>query len=281
MKSIIPALSLLAVLSFGYTSGPALAAGSQPKAAKTEKTLRTCTGTLISADQQERTVTVKRFLFSRTFNLGDGCTVSVPEKPDARPADLRRGEWVTVAYRQINGVPVALKVEQSLETLTGAITAIDAEHRTLKLDQGAFTRSYTLAGDCKVRLRDGDGGQLDDLQVGHHVTVAFARASGPKIVRRIEQTSAEFNGRLTAIDLSDRTVKLRVLLGEKKFSVGGDCKIVVDGAFASLDKLDLDRPATVNYDEVDGIYIANRISQAVGAVAGSPAGEQELVGTAP
>ena len=47
--------------------------------------------------------------------------------------------------------------------------------------------------------------------------------------REIAQTSATFTGKLTAIDLGQKTLKARSLLDTKKFNVGDDCAIVANG----------------------------------------------------
>lgn len=242
-------------------------AGSVARADVSEKKneaaapLRTGAGTLESVNEKDRTITLKRAFFKKTFNLGDNCVIAAPEKPRASLQDLQHGEWTTVEYREVEKVPVAAKVKQSLATVSGSITAIDRDKRLLKVDTGMFVRNYAVAGDCKVRLHDGESGRLGDLQIGQHVTVAWAKAEGTDIARRIEQTGTTFTGRVTAIDLSMKTVKVKALLGEKKFHIGGDCKVVVGSRIAPLEKLNVGQAATVSYTVVDGVMIAQRVAQ--------------------
>ena len=56
----------------------------------------TWTGTLTSVNKQKGTLTGKHWLFTKTFNLGDNCTVVALDKQEGALSDLRPGEKVRI-----------------------------------------------------------------------------------------------------------------------------------------------------------------------------------------
>jgi hypothetical protein len=107
---------------------------------------------------------------------------------------------------------------------------------------------------------------LADVQPGHHVTVTYEIPNNTPTARDIVQTSALFTGTLTAIDLTDRTVKSQAVFGSKTFHVADGCVIALKGEpEAELRDLKPGDRLTFSYDEVNGVNIANRIADATGS----------------
>jgi hypothetical protein len=126
-----------------------------------------------------------------------------------------------------------------------------------------FHKTFSLPADCKVVLRDDRNGSLEDVKVGHHVTVVYELPGHSPVARAIEQTSATFVGTLNAIDASARTVKAKQLIGDKKFNLADNCEIVVNGKpGGSLSDLRLGQKLALSYDEIDGVNVATRIAPA-------------------
>jgi hypothetical protein len=112
-------------------------------------------------------------------------------------------------------------------------------------------------------LRDDRNGSLEDVKVGHQVTVVYELPGHSPVARAIEQTSATFVGTLNAIDASARTVKAKQLIGDKKFNLADNCEIVVNGKpGGSLSDLRLGQKLALSYDEIDGVNVATRIAPA-------------------
>src|SRR5690242_14193990 len=80
----------------------AIAAG-----AESEKVWR---GTLIAVDTQDKTVTAKKWYITRTFNVGDNCTIAALNKKDASLSDLSPGEKVRIRYQESQGVLLADRI---------------------------------------------------------------------------------------------------------------------------------------------------------------------------
>jgi hypothetical protein len=68
---------------------------------------------------------------------------------------------------------------------------------------------------------------------------------------------------LTAIDLDQKTMKAKAMFATKKFNVGNDCAVVVNGKpDGKLTDLRPGESLTFSYDEVNGVNVVNRIAPA-------------------
>lgn len=223
------------------------------------------TGMIVSVDPKELTLEAKGFLLSKRFNLGAACSYAALDKASATAADLRPGEKVAIRYQDANGVLVADRVEQLPMRYEGMVKAVDPGAHTLTLHLRGRDESFQIANDCGVELRDDKSGTLVDVQAGDHVTVTYEKPGGKLTARQIAQTSLEFTGTLTAIDLGDKTVKAKSAFASKKFNVGDDCAIVVNGKPAGrLGDLKPNDRLVFNYDEINGVNVVNRIAPAEG-----------------
>jgi hypothetical protein len=101
------------------------------------------------------------------------------------------------------------------------------------------------------------------VKAGHWVTVLYELPDNKPTARRIDQTSATFTGTLTAIDLTDRTMKAKHTVGSKKFNLASNCAIVLnDKIDGQLRDLKPGETLTFSYDEVNGVNVVNRIARA-------------------
>jgi hypothetical protein len=112
-------------------------------------------------------------------------------------------------------------------------------------------------------LRGGKSGTLADIAVGNHVTVTYETPNDKLTARQIAQTSALFTGSLTAIDLTEQTVKAKAMFGSKKFHLADSCAVVINGRpEGKLSDLKLGDKFAFSYDDVNGVNIVNRIGTA-------------------
>jgi hypothetical protein len=247
----------LAVL-FGISAG---SAGADEQTAVKQKE-KTYSGIIASVDAKEKIVKMKGTLFTRTFNIADNCEFALSGNKNAALDDLRAGQSVSVQYKDAAGVLVANRFAQEEMRYSGTVQAIDRNLHTLKLSRGALHKTFELPGDCKVVLRDDKSGSLQDVKVGHQVTVVYELPGGSPTAREIEQTSAMYVGTLDAIDASMRTVKAKHFVGDRKFSLADNCKIIVNGKpDGKLNDLRLGQKLVLSYEDVDGVNVANRIAQ--------------------
>lgn len=235
------------------------------------------TGMVTAVDPQARVVEVKGWAMmpAKKFELGDNCTYQMTEKNAGTIGDLRAGEKVRVNYQDVHGVLIATGVTQEPMRFEGMVSAIDLNQHTLTLHRTGYNRKMQLPADCSIVLRDGRSGTLADIKIGDHVTATYEEPKGDTMARQIAETSIEFTGTLTAIDLNDRTVKAQSGFATKKFNLSDDCTIVIngrtDGKLADLKPNDR---LKFSYDEVDGVNVVNRIGLAgvpADAVAAAPA----------
>ena len=218
-------------------------------------------GTITAVDAKNRTVRVRGFLVSKTMRLGDHCLVSVGDKKEAGLSDLHPGQKVHITYKSAEGVLVATRIAQQPLRYRGAVVAIDPRNNTLTVEHGRLRKTFALARDCKFIVKDGGEGKREDVQIGHKVTVVYETPDNQPIARRIEQMSSTLVADLSAVDLTERTVKAKQLLGNKTLVLADDCKIVLKGKpDASLNDLRLGQTYGFSFNEVDGVNVVNRIA---------------------
>lgn len=217
-------------------------------------------GTVTAVNPTERTLSVKGFLFSKEFNTSDACKVTLEDRPEANLEALQPGHKVDVRYRDVAGVLVAGEIIQHNQVFKGHLTAIDPGRRTLIVKGSAGTRDFTAAADCSVLLHDERVGTLENLQVGHTVSVAYDPADGGWAAHKIEQRAELFVGTIQAIDAETRTVKAKSFMSEKKFNLGDGCLIVAGGSTeGKLRDLRIGDRVAFSYENVNGVLVANRV----------------------
>lgn len=242
----------LAVLTTAaFTAAADEAATMQPQQIKA----KTYTGMVKTVDAQNRAVTVTKVLGSKRFNLGDSCVFDLVDKNASSINGVRAGQKVTLMYQNANGVLVADRLTQEPLLHKGAVKAIDTERHTLTVG----SKTYQIAGDCSVVLRDNKAGTATDVKPGHLVTVLHEDPAGIATARQIAQTSETFKGSLTAIDLSDRTIKAKATFGSKQFQVANNCTILLGGKPAEMSNLKPGDKLEFSYDEIDGVNVVTRI----------------------
>jgi len=220
-------------------------------------------GTINAVDANQRAVKVKHLLLSRDFNLANDCAIAVGNKTQANMADLKPGMEVDVCYTDADGVRVATRIEQQKVSRTGSIQAMDTRNRMLTLDQGAFTKHFRIGDDCRYVMNDNKTGTLNDLKVGQRVTISCVKNGDVLEALKIEQPHATFVGTLNAIDADAATVKAKHLLSNQRFSLGDDCRIVINGKpEGKLRDLRLGEKVAIDYRDVNGVYVATRIAPA-------------------
>jgi Cu/Ag efflux protein CusF len=236
---------------------------SADQTATTAKHEKSYTGTVVSVYPGEHQFKVKGWFLSKEFNLSDNCAFAFVNKSADTVNGLRPGQKVKVSYQDASGVLVADRVEQEPLRYVGMVKAIDPKTHKLTLHHYAMDKTFDIAGDCKVMLRDDRTGSLADVKPGNQVTVIYEIPGDTPTARRIDQTSASFTGRLTAIDLTDRTIKAKHLLGSKKFNLADDCAIVLNGKIdGRMRDLKPGDSLVFSYNDVNGVNVVNRIARA-------------------
>jgi hypothetical protein len=249
---------LTASVAFRSSADDAAPATVSPPPVPSEKTR---TGTVISVDPKDHTLGIKEWTsWRKDFNLGDTCVYALLDKPAGTINDLRPGEKVMVSYQDVHGVLIADQVKQIPMEFEGTVLAINPANHHLTVHWKARDKQLQIADDCNVVLLHQTPGQLDSIRPGDHVTVTYELPDGVPTARQIAQTSLEFTGTLTAIDLGEKTVKARAAFDTRKFNVADDCTVVINGRTdGQLSDLRPNDRLTFSYDEIHGVNVVNRI----------------------
>jgi Cu/Ag efflux protein CusF len=223
---------------------------------------KTYKGTVLSVDPEEQTVAIKGILLSKTFNAAPTCAVSLEDKPEATLEHLRPGHKVEVHYQKVRGVLVASQIVQHNQVIEGYITAIDPGERTLAVKDSGGTKKLTVAEQHSVMLKDNKVGTLENLKVGHRVSVAYHAADGVWTTHKIVQNAESFVGTIQAIDAGARTVRARSYLKEQKFNLADRCQIIVDDKTnGELRDLRIGDRVEFSYENANGILVVTRIGR--------------------
>lgn len=235
--------------------------------ATTAKPDKTYTGTIVSVDSKEHLLDVRGFPFSsKKFNLGDTCAYTIVGQDTGAIGDLRPGQKVTVGYQNAHGVLVADRVTQQPMRDEGMVKAIDPATQTLTLHLGVMDKTFQLPANCEVTLRGDKSGTVADIRPGNHVLITYEVPNGKPTAREIAQTSESFTGDLTAIDLDQRTIKAKAMFTTRKFDLGDDCAIVINGKpNGKLTDLRPGESLSFSYDNINGVNVVNRIAPANGS----------------
>jgi Cu/Ag efflux protein CusF len=255
MRTIAAASVTTLLLAF---SGRAYGDAASPEKYQTFK------GTVVKVNDKERTMTARGFWLcsTKTFNVGENCKVLIGDKKkEATLKDLAPGNRVEVHYTSVGGVNVASQIAERYRHYTGHIVAIDPSGQNLTIKRGTYEKPFVLASDCHVLLNDKEGA-MNDLKVGHKVTVAYASEGDRNLAHKIAQSSLSFVGTLEAIDSDTRTLKAEHVFTDRKFHLADDCPIVINGqAGGRLSDLRIGDQVMFSYENVDGVLVANRVAR--------------------
>lgn len=260
----------MAVSLSALTATATFRASADQTATAAKPVEKSYTGMVKIVNLNERTLDMQEFLWTKDFNLGSVCNFTLPDGSAGTLNDLKPGEKVTVHYQDANDVLVADSIAQQAMTYEGMVKAIDPAKHTMTIHLRVLDKQFQLPDACKIVLQDDRSGTLNDIQPGNHVTVTYMTPNGTLTAAQIAQTSSEFTGTLTAINLNKRTVEAQSMFTSRKFSLADDCAIVIngkpDGKLADLrpeEKLDF------SYNDIDGVNVVNRIAPARSAQAES------------
>ena len=221
-------------------------------------------GTVKQVNATDKTITVKNFWGTRTFDLSDACSVTLEDSPNGGLKALKPGHRVNVQFVNHAGVRIAREINQENLAFTGHISSLDATNKTFRVKAAMIDRNFSVAPDCKVIFRDGKSRDFTELKIGHRVTVKYLTPEDVHLARTIEQKSLEYAGRVDAIDARTDTVKAGSLVANRTFRLADNCQIIVAGqAGGELKNLRIGDRVTFHYEDVDGILVANRLELAV------------------
>jgi Domain of unknown function (DUF5666) len=246
---------------------PMCAKAKEPVTAKAND--ETWTGTVTTVNDQSRTLTGKDWMFSKTFYLGDHCTIATLDNHKAALNALRPGEKVKVQYRNAEGVLVAERIAERPLHYTGTVQRINQTGNQLTMEEKPLYKpfhapdSFRVASDCKVILWNGHEGTLADLRPGDRISLLYELPSGSRVAYRIKDHDQAVVGEVEAINLPARTLTAKEPSGEKNFALGDHCRIIIAGKKpGELKNLVAGQEYRFTYEEVNGVNVLDRIAPA-------------------
>ncbi len=257
---LVTALCLTILASTGTSFTYAEDTGTPKPAVSTPANIA-FTGAVAKVDRNDKTVVVKKGLFTKTFNLAKDCGFVLLDKKNAKLDDLQPGNRVEVTYQKSGGVLIAIQVREVETTFSGTVNNVDMEKRLVTVKGAWGNKTFQVRDDSKLVLKEKGDISLSGLKVGHKVNLTYENENGVLAVLKLEQSSLTFNGSILAIDTATHTLKAKFLLTEKKFNLAGDCKVVVDGKLGQVTDLRIGQSAEISYEDISGVLVASYIVQ--------------------
>ncbi len=109
----------------------------------------------------------------------------------------------------------------------GTITFVDPQKSMLVVRGYVSTKTFNLGSSCIYVLINNRIGTINDLSDGQKVKVFYQDANGVLAADRVEQQSQDFEGRVTAIDSTNRTLALSGRWSDKTFEMASNCLVVL------------------------------------------------------
>lgn len=130
-------------------------------------------GRVQAIDAKKRSLIVRHRLMDKSFEIAADCEVRLHDESAGTLASVQPGEWVTIIYEAPAGIAMAREIEQTSETFTCTLTAIDLSERMVKAKGTFGTKKFILADGCSIVIGKNLYGQLQNL---NHAS----RAARPK-----------------------------------------------------------------------------------------------------
>ncbi len=253
LAAAVSALAIASVAGAAAAEPPATISGPE----------KTFTGIVSAVDPAEHTFKARgTLLLTKKFELGAACSYKLLGSATGTEAGLHPGQKITVSYQNADGVLVADRVEQAPMRFAGWVKIVNPAARTVTVQPAGFGfgKQFQFTDGCRVALRGDKTGTLADIQAGNYVTLTYETPPGLPTLQRIAQTSEQFTGSLTAIDLSEKTLRAQTAIDTKSFNVGDHCVVVFNGKDnGHLSDLRPDEKLLLTYDEINGVNVVNRI----------------------
>jgi Cu/Ag efflux protein CusF len=109
MRKIITASTLMVgLMALGLWLASPLQAADEPAG---DQKMATLNGTITQIDVAARSLTVKGLLLSKTLQIAKDAAVLTSAEPQAKLADLKTGDRVTVSYTEQGDILIAHRIE--------------------------------------------------------------------------------------------------------------------------------------------------------------------------
>ena len=148
-------------------------------------------GRIETINARERYLVVKDGKETKKFAWTDESRFILAGDKNGKFGDVRIGQRVSVIYELPNEQPVARRVEQTSDTFTGTLSAIDVQERTIKAKHLRGEKKFRVASDCRILVNGKPWGELNDLRLGRTFTFSYDEVDGVNIVNHIASTDPE------------------------------------------------------------------------------------------
>jgi len=142
-------------------------------------------GMVVAIDPGQHQLTMHQRGLDRTVQIAAECQVILHGSRAGALTDLQAGSYVTVTYETPGGTLTARQIEQTSQTFTGTLTAIDLGEKTLKAKTAFDTKKFNVADHCAIVMNGRLDGRLADLKPNDKLVLHFDEINGVNVVNWI------------------------------------------------------------------------------------------------
>jgi len=220
---------------------------------------QTATGTVKSVSEKQHVFVLTIKDKDQTFRVSDSAKIRIGDK-DAKFADLKQGDKVTVTYRMQARAIRSAKGTHMRGQLKGL--ALDKSLVILK-DANGKEHTFMLDKETKVRLADKDA-KTADLKLGDEVVIGWEKSGTQMMARQIRCHRGEHAARIALGEVKKvGTEKNELVLkdasgNERCFHLAKDAKVRLEDKDSKLADLKQGDKVAVTYARMVTDLRANR-----------------------
>ncbi|HXI52120.1 MAG TPA: DUF5666 domain-containing protein [Candidatus Saccharimonadales bacterium] len=149
-----------------------------------------------------------------------------------------------------------------LKTYSGDVSALSAADKTITVKGFLTSRHFQIADNCAYQQAGKAADGLVSFRPGQRVQVSYDTAGGVLIARQIAQEPKTYHGRIAALDLNARQVRVEHRGNTRQFDLATDCKVLLkDDKTGSLTDLKPGHLVEVTYETPGGPAVIHQIAQ--------------------
>jgi len=203
----------------------------------------------VNADQNQIVVRDEND-HNMTFRIAKDAKVRVNDK-EARAADLKEGDEVSVSFRRVARNICSAQGEQGGEFAAGRVQRAENNQLVLKGHDGQ-ERTFQVAQNARVRVADKDG-KLSDIKEGDHAVVGYSKQGDQLAAREVlsereGQGAGLAAGQVQSVSADRNQIVLKDQAGhEHTFQVGQDAQVRINDKEGKAADLQQGSQAAVAY----------------------------------
>lgn len=175
----------------------------------------------------------------------------------AAPVTIARG-----TEADARPLPASSSPTNTIHQFEGTLRNVNVSGRSVRVKNFWSGRLFEVGNSCEISLQDKPDASISDLIPGQKVNVTFKDFEGVRVATRIMQTNVVITGPVLAIDVPNRTFRVKDGWFSKIITAGPNCTLILrDGSNHPFKDLKIGQRVTVKYITPETGNVAQEIQQ--------------------